>query len=644
MNKFYCLLFSLVLALSNVACASGFFGAAVGGSPFTPGTISSPTTGVTVSGGSNAVNGAGVTISLATAGPATPGLMGIGAQTFAGAKTFSTGPDFTTGNVTKGGQSFIRSVGTNNFAAGQGAGQVDAGFDNTMLGANAGTVNSTGTTNSFGGVNSGFSNTTGTGNSCFGANTCRANVSGFFTVALGVNAGFANLASDNTFGGASAGFSNTSGTPNAYYGRNSGRLNSTGSNNSCYGPSSCFNANASNITAMGANAGVLTTANNGTFIGTNAGSTATTGANLIMIGNNVQPTTATTSDETRVGSALFADATSTSLRAGGATGITVSNSGTVVSTPSSTFQITSGNITKINNVATSWPASQGGVGTFLKNNGSGVFSWANSLASLGIGSADFTPNFEVQIKGGAGNSTIQLTNNTSGSTATDGMLMDFDGTNMTFNNQEGQTFNTASSFSFTGGEINLIDGNFLVSPSTDIDAGYTFNNASIGVSSSVLQRATTGALEIQNNGGAGINLISPGLRINGSSTEAHFQRSCTISSASSATPTVCLDTLDIGTGQVAHISGFRAKVNGGTAWTGVVTCSIKDAAAVSYVDIPVANLTGNAYINDSTAGVALNNPFSLGTGGTADNGINIVCNSNGITGSDLVVTMYGVIK
>jgi hypothetical protein len=32
----------------------------------------------------------------------------------------------------------------------------------------------------------------------------------------------------------------------------------------------------------------------------------------------------------------------------------------------------SGNITKINNVATSWPASQGAASTFLQNNGSGV--------------------------------------------------------------------------------------------------------------------------------------------------------------------------------------------------------------------------------------------------------------------------------
>ena len=253
-------------------------------------------------------------------------------------------------------------------------------------------------------------------------------------------------------------------------------------------------------------------------------------------------------------------------------------------------------------------------------------------------------DYMMKLNGADLNSSIQLYTNFSGSTATDGMLMDFDGTNMTFNNQEGQIFNTASSFSFTGSELNLIDGNFLVSPSTDIDAGYTFNNATIAVSSSVSQIATTGALELQNNGGTGINFIASRVSIAGGRTESTFQRSCTLTSALAGTPINCLDTLDIGTGQVAYISGFRAKVNGATAWTGVVTCTIQDTAAVSYVDVPVANLTANAYINDSTVGAVLNDPFALGTGGTADNGIEIVCDSNGITGDDLVVTVYGVIK
>jgi hypothetical protein len=41
------------------------------------------------------------------------------------------------------------------------------------------------------------------------------------------------------------------------------------------------------------------------------------------------------------------------------------------------FQVdTSGNVVKINNVPTSFPASQGASGTYLQNNGSGTLTWA----------------------------------------------------------------------------------------------------------------------------------------------------------------------------------------------------------------------------------------------------------------------------
>jgi len=49
------------------------------------------------------------------------------------------------------------------------------------------------------------------------------------------------------------------------------------------------------------------------------------------------------------------------------------------------FQIDSnGNIVKINNVTTSFPGSQGGVDTYLKNNGSGTLTWASVSSSSAI--------------------------------------------------------------------------------------------------------------------------------------------------------------------------------------------------------------------------------------------------------------------
>lgn len=44
-----------------------------------------------------------------------------------------------------------------------------------------------------------------------------------------------------------------------------------------------------------------------------------------------------------------------------------------------------GNITAINGVTTSWPATQGGVGTYLKNDGSGNLSWATVPQGAAVG-------------------------------------------------------------------------------------------------------------------------------------------------------------------------------------------------------------------------------------------------------------------
>lgn len=47
------------------------------------------------------------------------------------------------------------------------------------------------------------------------------------------------------------------------------------------------------------------------------------------------------------------------------------------------FQVNAtGNIVKINNVTSSWPASQGAANTYLKNDGAGNFSWASGVGSV----------------------------------------------------------------------------------------------------------------------------------------------------------------------------------------------------------------------------------------------------------------------
>lgn len=74
-----------------------------------------------------------------------------------------------------------------------------------------------------------------------------------------------------------------------------------------------------------------------------------------------------------------------------AQGVNISTAG--VATPSNTFTVggseqfqvnNSGNIVKINNVTTSWPASQGAAGSFLTNDGSGNLSWAQGAVVGGV--------------------------------------------------------------------------------------------------------------------------------------------------------------------------------------------------------------------------------------------------------------------
>lgn len=64
------------------------------------------------------------------------------------------------------------------------------------------------------------------------------------------------------------------------------------------------------------------------------------------------------------------------------------------------FQVNStGNILKINNVTTSWPGTQGGANTYLKNDGSGNLSWATAGGGT---PADFTAGASLSITAGTG--------------------------------------------------------------------------------------------------------------------------------------------------------------------------------------------------------------------------------------------------
>lgn len=135
------------------------------------------------------------------------------------------------------------------------------------------------------------------------------------------------------------------------------------------------------------------------------------------------------------------------------------------------------------------------------------------------------------------------------------------------------------------------------------------------------------------------------ITLGGAPAEAVFTRTCTITSAAAITPVNCLSNADVPSAKRAYLLGWHAKVNGATAWATTTQCWIQDTAGVSnyFVTMPVAALTANAFVSDHSAGVTQQSAYSLNQGSTMDYGAEIACDANG-TGSDLVVTLYGVIK
>lgn len=127
--------------------------------------------------------------------------------------------------------------------------------------------------------------------------------------------------------------------------------------------------------------------------------------------------------------------------------------------------------------------------------------------------------------------------------------------------------------------------------------------------------------------------------------ERPFVRTCTITSAAASTAVACLTDATVPPGKKAYITGWHAKVNGATAWATTATCWIQDTSGTAnyFVTLGVAALTGNAFVADHSSNVTQQAPYSRGLGGTADLGIEVACDANG-TGSDLVVTIFGVVK
>jgi trimeric autotransporter adhesin len=185
-------------------------------------------------------------------------------------------------------------VGTNNVALGSGAlsdGGLSGVGSNTAVGSNSLASNTIGYSNSAFGTSSLFSNTEGRCNAAFGGVTLCLNTTGCNNTALGQLALRNNdTASNNTAVGYNSLNANTTGNGGVAVGTNAGAAITTGNCNIAIGYNALctLTAGTDNI-AIGRSAGLLITGTQGirnTFLGSAAGSNATTACNNLLLGRN----------------------------------------------------------------------------------------------------------------------------------------------------------------------------------------------------------------------------------------------------------------------------------------------------------------------------------------------------------------------
>jgi len=185
--------------------------------------------------------------------------------------TFSGAVNFVNGLSAAGGVTFAGDIFVNGLRVGRGAGGIS---DNTALGADALSNNTTGVQNSAVGVNALSTNTTGGNNTAVGNNALISNTTGSANIAVGRRAMNNNTeGSENTAIGVQAMFSNSSGNYNVVVGA-AALENNEGSSN----------------VAIGYNAGTYTqddaiiNSENSIYIGANTTGLYSDDSNTIVIG------------------------------------------------------------------------------------------------------------------------------------------------------------------------------------------------------------------------------------------------------------------------------------------------------------------------------------------------------------------------
>ncbi|MCR9251913.1 MAG: tail fiber domain-containing protein, partial [bacterium] len=374
------------------------------------------------------------------------------------------GVDNVNNNVATGaGANASITTGSNNTAIGDNALNTNAsGIGNTAVGAEAGTL-ATGGENTFIGRNAG--NATTGNNNVFVGSGAGQNVAAVTGLTLvGYNAGQSNTAINTVLMGYQAGINNQ-GANNTFIGYNSGGLSAgiTGSANTALGGNTAAN---------------LTTGVQNTFLGYNAGNAVTTGARNTFVGmgaaavndgsDNVAIGRNAASTMTGNSNIVIGSGSSTTLTTGGSNVIIGATSGTSLASVTTSVgiganaQVNGNNSIAIGEASTAGNANSIAIGQGAQANGSGGIAIGAGNSAQGarsvvigdgvstsvddavvIGGAfdkfvgiNIDPTVDFHVHNNTTNTSLKVTNSTTGALGTDGFQLSVGGTSTSFLNRE----------------------------------------------------------------------------------------------------------------------------------------------------------------------------------------------------------------
>ena len=132
--------------------------------------------------------------------------------------------------------------------------------------------------------------------------------------------------------------------------------------------------------------------------------------------------------------------------------------------------------------------------------------------------------------------------------------------------------------------------------------------------------------------------------------EFFFFRTGTLTSATgNATPLSLITDAEVPAGKSVYVAGWIAHVNGATAWSHHIF--IEDTSNVGFAKLDSSSLGANKIITNSKPDADVDEAhlhtgynYANGLGGTAAKGLQARVSATGATGSDCVITVYGMIK